>query len=99
MSTTQNAGILVKKLYNLRPIHGFNAETASGLVLFGSAHFGVPVSTTHAISGSILGVRMAQRATGVRWILARKILGAWILTIPASGAVAAATYILITFFR
>lgn len=88
-----------KKMANLRPVHGFSAETASGLVLFGSAHFGIPVSTTHAISGSILGVGMAQRATGVRWILARKILGAWILTIPASAAVAAVTYVLITFFR
>lgn len=85
-----------KKMANLRPVHGFSAETASGLVLFGSAHFGIPVSTTHAISGSILGVGMAQRATGVRWILARKILGAWILTIPASALVAAVTYIALT---
>lgn len=88
-----------KKMANLRPVHGFSAETASGLVLFGSAHFGIPVSTTHAISGSILGVGMAQRATGVRWILARKILGAWILTIPASGAVAAVTYFFISLLR
>ncbi len=84
-----------KKMANLRPVHGFSAETASGLVLFGSAHFGIPVSTTHAISGSILGVGMAQRATGVRWILARKILGAWILTIPASAAVAGVTYLVL----
>ncbi len=87
-----------KRIAHLRPVHGFSAETASGLVLFGSAHFGIPVSTTHAISGSILGVGMSQRATGVRWILARKIVGAWILTIPASAAVAAAVYLVLRIF-
>lgn len=88
-----------KRIAHLRPVHGFSAETASGLVLFGSAHFGIPVSTTHAISGSILGVGMSQRATGVRWILARKIVGAWILTIPASAAISAITYFLIRLFH
>lgn len=85
-----------KRIAHLRPVHGFSAETASGLVLFGTAHFGIPVSTTHAISGSILGVGIAQRAGGVRWILARKIMGAWILTIPATAAIAAVTYLLIS---
>lgn len=87
-----------KRMAHLRPVHGFSAETASGLVLFGAAHFGIPVSTTHAISGSILGVGIAQRSTGVRWILARKIVGAWMLTIPASAAIAAMAYLLVSLF-
>lgn len=87
-----------KRMAHLRPVHGFSAETAGGLVLFGAAHFGIPVSTTHAISGSILGVGMAQRSTGVRWILARKIVVAWILTIPASAAIAAVAYLLVSLF-
>lgn len=87
-----------KRMAHLRPVHGFSAETASGIVLFGTAHFGIPVSTTHAISGSILGVGMSQRSTGVRWILARKIVGAWILTIPASAGIAAAAYIILGIF-
>lgn len=85
-----------KRIAHLRPVHGFSAETASGLVLFGTAHFGIPVSTTHAISGSILGVGIARNAGGVRWILARKIIGAWVWTIPASAAIAAAVYLLIS---
>lgn len=87
-----------KKVARLRPVHGFSAETAGGLVLLFSAMYGIPVSTTHAISGSILGVGMAQRATGVRWTLARKIVGAWILTIPASAAIAAVSYLAISRF-
>lgn len=86
---------LGKRVAHLKPVHGFSAETASGIVLFLTAHFGIPVSTTHAISGSILGVGMAQRTLGVRWILARKIIWAWILTIPASFIIAAGTYFLL----
>lgn len=87
-----------KRIAHLRPVHGFSAETASGLVLFGTAYFGIPVSTTHAISGSILGVGIARNAGGVRWILARKIIGAWIWTIPASAGIAAVTYLVVNFF-
>ena len=87
-----------KRVAHLKPVHGFSAETAGGLVLIGSASLGVPVSTTHAISGSILGVGMAQRATGVRWILARRIVWAWILTIPTSAAISAASYFLVSRF-
>ena len=87
-----------KRVAHLRPVHGFSAETAGGLVLIVSASLGVPVSTTHAISGSILGVGMAQRTTGVRWILARRIVWAWIITIPASAAIAALTYFAVSLF-
>jgi len=84
-----------KRVTHLKPVHGFSAETAGGMVLFFSASLGVPVSTTHAISGSILGVGTSLRATAVRWILARRIVWAWILTIPASATIAALTYYLV----
>ena len=87
------------RVTHLKPVHGFSAETASGLVLLTTAHFGIPVSTTHAISGSVMGVGLAQRTLGVRWILARRILWAWILTIPASSLIAAATYFLLRLFQ
>lgn len=87
-----------KRVAHLKPVHGFSAETAGGIVLIVSASLGVPVSTTHAISGSILGVGMAKRTTGVRWVLARRIVWAWIITIPASAAIAAVTYWLVSLF-
>lgn len=89
---------LGKRVTNLKPVHGFSAETASGVVLLMTAHFGIPVSTTHAISGSILGVGLTQRTLGVRWILARRIVWAWILTIPASFLIAAGSYFLLHVF-
>jgi PiT family inorganic phosphate transporter len=79
----------------LRPIHGFAAETASALVLFATAHFGIPVSTTHAITGSIMGVGARMKPSAVRWGVAGNICVAWILTIPCSFALAAAVLKLI----
>jgi PiT family inorganic phosphate transporter len=73
-------------------MEGFCAETSSAVVLMGTAHFGIPVSTTHVIAGSIMGVGTVEAARGVRWITARKIIWAWILTIPMTGAFSAATY-------
>ncbi len=70
---------------------GFCAETAAAAVLLGTQHFGIPVSTTHVIAGSIMGVGSTQRAP-VRWITARKIVWAWIITIPASATFAAIAY-------
>ncbi len=70
---------------------GFCAETAAAVVLLGTQHFGIPVSTTHVIAGSIMGVGSTQRAP-VRWITARKIVWAWIITIPASATFAAIAY-------
>ncbi len=72
---------------------GFCAETSAAFVLLGTQHFGIPVSTTHVIAGSIMGVGSTQRAT-VRWITARKIIWAWIITIPASATFAAIAYLL-----
>ena len=72
------------KIVKLRPIHGFAAETAAAIVLFATAHFGIPVSTTHVISGAIMGVGASMNVSAVRWGVAGNILVAWILTIPVS---------------
>lgn len=76
----------------IRPMEGFCAETSSAFVLLGTAHFGIPVSTTHVIAGSIMGVGTVEAARGVRWITARRIIWAWILTIPATGVISALSY-------
>lgn len=77
---------------------GFCAETSSGFVLFGTAHFGIPVSTTHVISGAIMGVGAAEHARDVRWGVARRILWAWVLTIPVTAIVGGLTYLVISPF-
>lgn len=77
---------LGEKLTNLKPIHGFAAETAAAAVLSGAAHMGVPVSTTHTVTGSIMGVGVAKAE--VNWRIASKILVAWIFTIPVTFALA-----------
>ena len=75
------------RLVKLTPVHGFAAETAASAVLLGTAHFGLPVSTTHVISTSIMGVGATQRLSAVKWGLTRDILVAWVLTLPAAGLV------------
>ena len=77
------------KIVKLRPIHGFAAETAAAIVLFTTAHLGVPVSTTHVISGAIMGVGASMNVSAVRWGVAGNILVAWILTITVSALLAA----------
>ena len=77
------------KIVKLRPIHGFAAETAAAIVLFTTAHFGIPVSTTHSITGAIMGVGASMNASAVRWGVAGNIVVAWVLTIPASAFLAA----------
>ena len=76
----------------LEPVHGFAAETTAATVLIGTAHLGMPVSTTHVISSAIMGVGSARGPKGVRWGVARRILLAWIITIPAAGIVAATAW-------
>jgi PiT family inorganic phosphate transporter len=83
------------RITKLRPVGGFCAETSGALVLIGTAIGGIPVSTTQTIAGSIMGVGSLQRLSAVRWGVAGNILWAWIFTIPASGAVAAACWFLI----
>ncbi len=76
------------KLVKLQPVHGFAAETASASVLLGTALFGMPVSTTHVITTSIMGVGAARRWSAMKWILVEQIVWAWILTLPLSAGVA-----------
>jgi inorganic phosphate transporter, PiT family len=80
------------KVVKLDPVHGFAAETTAALVILGASRLGVPVSTTQVISSAILGVGAVTRFKSVRWIVARSIGVAWILTLPASAAIAGATY-------
>ena len=80
------------KITKLKPVGGFCAETAAAICLLGSATAGIPVSTTHTISGAIMGVGSVNRLSAVRWGLAGRIVWAWILTIPISGAVAALAF-------
>jgi len=80
------------RITKLRPIGGFSAETAGALTLLGTAIGGIPVSTTHTISGAIMGVGATQRFSAVRWGVAGRIIWAWIFTIPAAAIVAALTW-------
>src|SRR5947208_710125 len=80
------------RITKLRPVGGFCAETAGAITLIGTAIGGIPVSTTHTITGSIMGVGATQRFSAVRWGVAGRIITAWIVTIPASAAVAAVTW-------
>ncbi|MBM3837152.1 MAG: inorganic phosphate transporter [Verrucomicrobia bacterium] len=76
------------KMVRLQPVHGFAAETTAATVLMTAAHFGMPVSTTHAISTSIMGVGTAKNPNALRWELVERIIWTWILTIPATGGIA-----------
>jgi inorganic phosphate transporter, PiT family len=80
------------KITKLQPFGGFAAETAGAITLFLASGLGVPVSTTHTITGAIIGVGSVRRVSAVRWGVARQIVWAWVLTIPASGLLAALTY-------
>ena len=84
------------KITNLRPVGGFCAETAGAILLAGTAVAGIPVSTTHTIAGSIMGVGSTKRISAVRWGVAARILWAWVLTIPVSALVGALTYLLVS---
>ncbi len=81
-----------QRITKLKPVGGFSAECGGAISLFMATHFGIPVSTTHTITGSIIGVGSAQRVRAVRWGVAGNIVAAWILTIPASALIAAAAW-------
>ena len=83
------------RVVELEPIHGFAAETTAATVIYGAAHFGMPVSTTHVISSAIMGVGTSKGAHGVRWGVARSILTAWVLTIPAAATVGAVSWVVL----
>ena len=80
------------RITKLTPMQGFCAETGGAATLFMATYLGVPVSTTHTITGAIVGVGASRRVSAVRWNVASSIVYAWVITIPASAAVAAATY-------
>jgi inorganic phosphate transporter, PiT family len=83
------------RVVQLEPIHGFAAETTAATVLLATAHLGMPVSTTHVISSAIMGVGASRGVRGVRWGVARRILVAWVLTIPATALVGGLTWLLL----
>ena len=87
------------KITKLKPFGGFCAESAGALTLFGTALAGIPVSTTHTITGAIVGVGAVHRLSAVRWGVARRIVWAWIMTIPASAGVAAVVFWAIRLFN
>ncbi len=85
------------KITKLKPVGGFCAETAGALTLFGATAAGIPVSTTHTITGAIVGVGSTRRLSAVKWGVAGRIVWAWILTIPISAAIAALSFLIIKF--
>jgi inorganic phosphate transporter, PiT family len=80
------------KITKLQPVGGFAAETAGAITLFIASSFGIPVSTTHTITGAIVGVGATRRLSAVRWGVARRIVWAWVLTIPAAALIGSVTY-------
>jgi PiT family inorganic phosphate transporter len=87
------------RITRLQPVGGFAAEAAGAFTLFGAAHFGIPVSTTHTITGAIVGVGSLRRLSSVRWNVAGRIVWAWILTIPASAAIAMLCWLMLDMAR
>src|SRR5687767_9994182 len=85
------------KITKLQPVGGFAAETAGAISLFTATNLGVPVSTTHTITGAIMGVGSIRRLSAVRWGVAGRIVWAWVLTIPMSAFIAAVTYYIVAF--
>lgn len=86
------------RLTKLRPFEGFSAESSSGFVLLFTALAGIPVSTTHTITGSIVGVGLIKRISAVRWLVANRIVWSWILTIPLTAGLAGVLYLLLSGF-
>ena len=84
-----------KKVFNLKPVHGFAAETSASIVISAMSLIGAPISTTHVISTAIMGVGSTKRLSAVRWGIVRNIVIAWIITIPAAAITAAISYLLL----
>ncbi len=83
------------RMTKLDPVHGFSIETAAAVTIIGSSLFGIPVSTTHVVSGSVMGSGATMGAGRVRWGVARRIIWAWLITIPASALVASVVYLIL----
>jgi PiT family inorganic phosphate transporter len=86
------------RITKVTPLEGVSAETAGAVTLFMTEQMGIPVSTTHTITGSIIGVGATKRLSAVRWGVTRNLLVAWLLTIPVSAAVAGLCYWIIRMF-
>jgi len=84
-----------QRITKLTPFGGFCAETAGAITLFVSSHYGIPVSTTHTITGAITGVGAVQRFSAVRWGVAGRIVWAWVATIPAAAGIGGLSYLLL----
>ena len=83
---------LGQRIFSMEPASGFAAQVSGGTVIYLATHFGYPVSTTHVVSGSVMGAGATKRLSAVRWGVAGNIIFAWVLTIPAAALVAAALY-------
>lgn len=103
LGTTTGGWRIVKTvgygIYRLRPLHGLDAQLASAAVILGSSLGGGPVSTTHVVTSSILGVGASERPRAVRWLQSREIVAAWVLTVPGAGLMALAVWMCITLGR
>ncbi len=75
------------RVVKLQPVHGFAAETTAALIIQGASYYGIPLSTTHVISTSIMGVGAVKRFTGIRWTVVERIVWAWIFTLPATALI------------
>ncbi|MCX6146417.1 MAG: inorganic phosphate transporter, partial [Candidatus Kapabacteria bacterium] len=87
------------KLTKLKPVHGFCAETAGAATLFMVTYLGIPISTTHTIAGSIIGVGSTTNASGIKWTLAFRIMMSWVVTIPLSALMAAISFYIINYLH
>jgi PiT family inorganic phosphate transporter len=86
------------KIFRIEPINGFAADFTSSIVIYSASLFGFPVSTTHVVSSSIMGVGAVKRFKGVRWGIAQQIVTAWVVTIPSVALVAAFIYKIMAIF-
>jgi len=82
-------------IFKVRPIHAFDGQLSSAAVIFGASVVGAPVSTTHVVSSSLMGIGASERPKAVRWAKAKEIVSTWIITIPGAGTVSALTYLLV----
>ena len=87
------------KITKLKPVNGFCAESAGAITLFGSTYLGIPVSTTHTITGGIIGVGATTKLSGIKWGVAERIVWAWLVTIPLAALISAACYGLVKMFH
>jgi PiT family inorganic phosphate transporter len=87
------------KITKLKPVNGFCAETAGAVTLFLATHWGIPVSTTHTITGGIIGVGSVTKFSTIKWGVARRIVWAWVMTIPMSALVSAGCFYAVKFIH